>query len=117
MFGLVVAVFPVLRFVGVVPGDGSLALIASIPMGLTQGFFGLMVLGFLCDGSRGYRPLWLITSMMLIGALWITVYPNGWMLGVPFVVYAAEKLLRAARNRRAGTTRAVQATDHRRCDL
>jgi hypothetical protein len=54
---------------------------------------------------------------MLIRALWITVYPNGWMLGVPFVVYAGEQLLRAARNRRDGATRAVQATDHRRCDL
>lgn len=65
--GIVLLATPVLRFLRLersladAPATGEpAALIVSIPAGFMQGFVGLMILGFLCDGGAGYKPLWLL---------------------------------------------------------
>ena len=98
--GIVLLTTPVLRFLRLDrsladPANGDpAAFIVSIPAGFMQGFVGLMILGVLCDGGAGYKPLWLLSTMALIGIFWTAAYPSGWLLGIPLILYSAEKLLR-----------------------
>lgn len=61
--------------------------IMSISSGLMCGFVGIMLLGFICDAGRGYRRRWLFVSMATLGGFWCYLYPSGWLLGLPLVLY------------------------------
>lgn len=110
VIGIALLVLPLLRFVafveraaGLESKEQAVGLMLSIPAGLMQGFAGLMLLGFLCDGGRAYKPIWLLVAMALVGVTWSAVYPSGWMLGIPLIIYSGEKLLRASRPKRLGS--------------
>lgn len=75
--------------------DEVVGLVGSVHAGLTMGFVGLMILGFVCDGGRGFKPLWLLSLMCLLGLAWLLIYPGGWLLGIPLILYSGEKLFRA----------------------
>lgn len=101
IIGMLVITIPLVRigslFDRINTADSADTVVTSlygIAGGLAQGFFGLMVLGFLCDGGKGFKPLWLLLSMTAIGALWLTTYPGGWILGVPLCLYSGEKIFR-----------------------
>ena len=109
VIGIALLVVPVLRFLAfheraaeVESKEHAVGLLVSIPGGLMQGFAGLMLLGFLCDGGSGYKPIWLLAAMALVGITWSLVYPSGWMLGIPLIIYSGEKLLRAKCPKRSG---------------
>ena len=87
--------------------DEVVGLLGSIPAGLMMGFIGLMILGFLCDGGQGFKPLWLLSVMLLLGFAWSLIYPSGWMLGIPLVLYSGEKLFRAARTKTDGANKTL----------
>ena len=94
IFGLGLLAFPLFRHLGFdrrLEGSKSVAdvvsSLAGVSRGLTIGFFGLMTLGFLVDGGSGYRKPALLILMAVIGGLWVTFYPSGWMLGIPLIVY------------------------------
>ena len=61
--------------------------------GLLLGGAALMVLGIIVDGGTGYNRPWLLVLMLIIGVAWIVVYPVGWLLGVPLVIYALIRML------------------------
>ncbi|WOO42257.1 hypothetical protein [Rubellicoccus peritrichatus] len=106
--GLLLLLFPILtievKMNGIANSESSKEVVSSlygIMGGLFQGFFGLMILGFVCDGGKGYKKKWLLISMLLLGAIWIIRYPSGWMLGIPLMVYAGEKLFKEIRNKKS----------------
>lgn len=76
--------------------------------GFTLGVAALFVLAILADGV-GYRPKWLLASMAAAGGAWILCYPAGWLLGVPTVIYAGEKLWRRGTSQGAGPSRSRNA--------
>ena len=61
--------------------------LVGISGGLMIGFVGVMVLGILVDGGRGYRKPALLGLLALLGIAWTLVYPSGWLLGVPLMIY------------------------------
>lgn len=73
-----------------------LAAIMGISGGLTCGFLGLMVLGFVCDGGRSHASRGLFIAMVVLGSAWCCIYPSGWLLGVPLIVYSISRLFRAS---------------------
>lgn len=52
------------------------------------GCLGLMILGFLVDGGTGYKRPFVLIGMLAVGILWVAVYPSGWMLGLPLILYS-----------------------------
>lgn len=87
--------------------DEVAGLVGSISAGLMIGFLGLMILRFLCDCGQGFKPLWLLSVMILLGFAWTLIYPSGWMLGIPLALYSGEKLFRLARNKTDGANKTL----------
>lgn len=96
--GMVLLSFPLVRHVGfeqrmanVSSAGEVVSALYGVYGGLMMGFFGLMILGFLVDGGAGYRKPVLLISMTLVGVGWLMIYPSGWMLGLPLILYPAGK--------------------------
>ena len=81
-----------------------LAAVMGIGSGLTCGFLGLMILGFVCDGGRGYSNRVLFIAMAILGCAWCCLYPSGWILGVPLIVYAISRLFRLSHTSKTAQT-------------
>jgi hypothetical protein len=78
-----------------------LSAMSGLATGILIGGAGVFLLGFLCDGGQGYKPIWLLATMTVVGVLWIGVYPGGWLVGVPLAIYAGAKLVQRLRTRPA----------------
>ena len=103
LLGLLLLLLPLLRHITfeerIAEADSAPKLVATlrgIGSGLTCGFFGLMILGFVCDGGRGFRSRSLFIAMTVLGSAWCYFYPSGWLLGVPLIVYSVGRRLGAS---------------------
>jgi hypothetical protein len=95
LFGLLLLLIPLLRLISfekrleaVDSAPKLVSTLMSISSGLTCGFFGLLVLGFVCDAGQDFRSNTLFISMAAIGLAWCFFYPAGWLLGGPLIAYA-----------------------------
>ena len=77
--------------------DSFIQTLINVQWGFYQGLIGLMILGFVCDAGSGYKKPWLLISLIIIGIVWIIIYPHGWFLGVPTLIYSGEKLIKLTR--------------------
>ncbi len=105
LFGLLLLLIPLLRHLtfeqrleSVDSAPELMSAIMGISGGLTCGFVGLIVLGFVCDAGQGFRSRTLFITMAVIGMAWCYFYPGGWLLGVPLIAYPIGRRFGAARS-------------------
>lgn len=87
--------------------DDLVSLLTGVQTEIMIGFLSLMILGFLCDGGKGYKPAWMLLIMTVLGTIWCFCFPGGWLLGIPLIVYSLEKLIRFVWSRESKANRSA----------